>query len=98
VARAGQEIEGPDGFRLRLLRTGAETNGEALEMEATYPGSAALPPEHLHPSQVVRWEVRRAAHRGILRAPVRRRPGQHERGASIADFLEEFSDEIRFTA
>jgi hypothetical protein len=32
---AGDVIEGPDGFKLVLLRTGAETNGEPLEMEAT---------------------------------------------------------------
>jgi hypothetical protein len=35
VAFAGQEIHGQDGFRLRLIRTAAETDGELLEMEAT---------------------------------------------------------------
>jgi hypothetical protein len=49
MARVGQEIHGPDGFRLRLVRTAAETGGELLEMEATYGGTGQLPPEHLHP-------------------------------------------------
>jgi hypothetical protein len=39
VAFAGQEIRGPDGFRLRLIRTAAETDGELLQMEATYGGT-----------------------------------------------------------
>ena len=41
MARAGQEIEGY-GMRLRLVRTAAETDGELLEMEATYEGPAAF--------------------------------------------------------
>jgi quercetin dioxygenase-like cupin family protein len=57
VAHAGQEIHGPDGFVLRLVRTGAETGGEVLEMEASYSGAAGLPPEHLHPHQAERFEV-----------------------------------------
>ena len=48
MAQAGQVIEGPGGFQLRLVKTGAETGGELLEMEATYGGSDALPPEHFH--------------------------------------------------
>ena len=57
MARAGQEIRGQDDFRLRLLRTSAETGGELLEMEASYSGEAPMPPEHLHPSQDERFEV-----------------------------------------
>jgi quercetin dioxygenase-like cupin family protein len=57
MARAGQEIHGKGGFRLRLVRTSAETDGEVLEMEATYGGTGGLPPEHLHPRQVERFEV-----------------------------------------
>ena len=57
MAHAGQEIHGPDGFRLRLLRTGAETGGEVLEMEASYAGTGRMPPEHLHPRQAERFEV-----------------------------------------
>jgi quercetin dioxygenase-like cupin family protein len=142
VAHAGQEIEGQDGFRLRLVRTDAETDGELLQMEASYPGTGVLPPEHLHPRQVERFEVLEGTIRAIVDGAERRyeagetfevqagtphqmtadepsrvrwevRPalrtaefferlhgdGQDSaRGASsIADFLAEFSDEIRFT-
>ncbi len=57
MAQAGQEIVGADGFRLRLIRTGAETDGRLLEMEATYGGTGGMPPEHLHPRQSERFEV-----------------------------------------
>ena len=56
MAHAGQELHGP-GLRLRLVRTGAETDGELLEMEGTYNGDGQMPPVHLHPSQVERFEV-----------------------------------------
>jgi quercetin dioxygenase-like cupin family protein len=57
MAHAGQELEGPGGFRLLLVRTGAETGGELLEMEATYPGTGPMPPMHLHPRQDEHFEV-----------------------------------------
>src|SRR3954452_24318036 len=57
MAHQGQEIESPGGMTLRLVRTGAETDGELLEMEASYSGEAGMPPEHLHPSQEERFEV-----------------------------------------
>jgi quercetin dioxygenase-like cupin family protein len=57
VPHAGQQIEGPNGFRLRLVRTAAETGGEVLEMEAGYGGDGGLPPEHLHPRQAEHFEV-----------------------------------------
>jgi quercetin dioxygenase-like cupin family protein len=66
VAVAGQELRGPDDFRLLLVRTAAETDGELLEMEATYNGAAGMPPEHLHPSQVERFEVLEGAMRAIV--------------------------------
>jgi hypothetical protein len=59
-------IKGPGGFELHLVRTGAETDGELLEMEATYPGSDALPPEHLHPQQTERFEVLEGSIRAII--------------------------------
>ena len=57
MAHAGQEIRGPGEYRLRLIRTAAETGGELLEMEATYGADGQMPPEHFHPSQVERFEV-----------------------------------------
>jgi quercetin dioxygenase-like cupin family protein len=66
VAHAGQEIQGPGGFRLRIVKTGAETGGELLEMEASYAGTGALPPEHLHPRQTERFEVLEGEVRAIV--------------------------------
>lgn len=66
MAHAGQEIEGFGGFRLRLIRTAAETDGELLEMEATYPGGSPMPPMHLHPSQAEHFEVLEGAIRAVI--------------------------------
>ncbi len=57
MAHAGQEFEGPNDYRLRLVTTGAESDGELLEMEASYGEGAMMPPMHLHPSQAERFEV-----------------------------------------
>ena len=65
VAHAGQEL-GSDAFRLRLVKTRAETDGELLEMEARYGGDGVLPPEHLHPKQVERFEVLEGRVRTII--------------------------------
>ena len=72
MAHAGQEIHGPDGFRLRLVRTAAETGGEVLEMEASYRGGGALPPEHFHPRQAERFEVLEGSMRTIIGGTERR--------------------------
>ncbi|MFN2617493.1 MAG: cupin domain-containing protein [Thermoleophilaceae bacterium] len=143
MAQAGQEIEGQDGFRLRLVRTAAETDGELLEMEASYPGSGSLPPEHLHPRQTEHFEVLEGSVRAIVDGDERRYgagetfevpagtphqmtadepsrlswevrpalrtaefferlhgdgPGSARAADSIADFLAEFSEEVRLTA
>jgi mannose-6-phosphate isomerase-like protein (cupin superfamily) len=66
MANAGQVLEGRGGFRLRLIRTAAETDGELLEMEASYGGRAGMPPEHLHPNQTERFEVLEGAMRTIV--------------------------------
>jgi quercetin dioxygenase-like cupin family protein len=66
MAHAGQEIHGPAGFRLLLVKTEAETGGELLEMEATYGGSGRLPPEHFHPRQTERFEVLVGSIRAVI--------------------------------
>ena len=48
------------------MQTAAETGGELLEMEASYGGSGQLPPEHLHPRQVERFEVLEGSVRTII--------------------------------
>ena len=63
---AGQEIGSPGGMKLRFIRTGAETDGELLEMEATYSGDGGMPPMHLHPSQAERFEVLEGSMRTII--------------------------------
>ena len=72
MAHAGQVIEGQGGFRLRLVQTAAETNGELLEMEVSYGGDGALPPEHFHPNQLERFEVVEGAVRTIIDGAERR--------------------------
>jgi mannose-6-phosphate isomerase-like protein (cupin superfamily) len=142
MPQAGQVIQGRDGFRLRLLQTAAETGGELLEMEVSYGGTGGLPPEHLHPRQVERFEVLEGTVRSIIGGverrfevgeefevpagtphqmagdgPARMRwevrpalrtaefferlhgdgPDSASSAPSIAEFLAEFGDEIRFT-
>ena len=72
MAHAGQEIRGPDGFVLRLVRTGAQTGGEVLEMEASYSGTGGMPPAHLHPRQVERFEVLEGAMETVVGEVARR--------------------------
>jgi quercetin dioxygenase-like cupin family protein len=59
VAHEGQVLEGPNGYRLRLVRIA----DDVLEMEARYAGRGDLPPPHLHPRQ--------AEHFTVLDGPVR---------------------------
>jgi quercetin dioxygenase-like cupin family protein len=72
MTHAGQEFHGHAGFRLRLVKTAAETGGDLLEMEASYGEGAALPPEHLHPSQAERFEVLEGAMTTIIDGVERR--------------------------
>ena len=66
MAGKGDVIEGFGGFRLTLVQTGDETDGELLEMEAFYPGDGPAPPEHLHPRQEEHFEVLEGKVRAIV--------------------------------
>ena len=58
MATAGDVIENPAGrMGLRFLRTAAETNGELVEMEATYDPGSVEPLEHFHPRQEEHFEI-----------------------------------------
>jgi Cupin domain len=130
MAHAGQELLGANGARLRLV----SIDPELLEMEASYPGDSALPPEHFHPRQDERFEVLDGTARAIIdgteqhfgpsdtfdvpagtphqmaaETPARFRwevrPALRTAeffealysGTAGPDFLDEFSEEIRFT-
>lgn len=71
MAHAGQELGG-DAFRLRLIETGAETDGALLEMEAYYAGTAGMPPMHFHPRQAERFEVLEGALQTVIDGAERR--------------------------
>jgi quercetin dioxygenase-like cupin family protein len=78
---SGEVIENPAGrMRMRLLRTGAETNGELLELEATYAPGSVEPVEHLHPRQDEHFE--------ILAGSMTARVGGEERTLAAGDTLE----------
>lgn len=76
MPHAGQELEGPNGYRLRFVRTDADV----LEMEASYAGRGDLPPAHLHPTQDERFEVLEGAVRAIVAGEERR----YEAGETFA--------------
>ena len=71
----GQELDGQDGYRLRLIGI----TPELLEMEAIYGGTGQMPPLHLHPSQDERFEVLE----GTLRAVIEGQELVYEAGASF---------------
>ena len=55
---AGDVIANPAArMQLRLVRTAAETDGDLLEMEATYEPGSVEPLEHFHPSQNEHFEI-----------------------------------------
>jgi quercetin dioxygenase-like cupin family protein len=68
MAHAGQEFEGPNGMRLRLV----SIDPEQLEMEAHYSGEGPLPPAHLHAKQDERFTVLDGAVRTVIDGHERR--------------------------
>jgi hypothetical protein len=62
VAHDGQELDGPNGMRLRLVRI----DPDRLEMEAHYTGEGPLPPAHLHARQDERFTVLDGAVRAVI--------------------------------
>jgi quercetin dioxygenase-like cupin family protein len=66
-------------MQLRLIQTGAETDGELLAMEATYVGDGSMPPMHLHPQQAEHFEILE----GSMRAIVDGEEHVYERGETL---------------
>lgn len=58
MARAGQVIDNPrTGQRMNFLQTGAETNGELLQIDCLSPPHQAEEPLHVHPRQEHQFKV-----------------------------------------
>ncbi len=58
MAQSGDVLDNPvAGFSLRLVKTAVDTDGELLEMEATYQPASTPPLEHFHPRQVEHFEI-----------------------------------------
>ena len=58
MARPGDVIEDPRiGARIVFLRTGAETNGQLLEVDLFLKPGGKAPPKHLHPNYEERFRV-----------------------------------------
>src|SRR5437764_2731032 len=68
MAHEGQELLGPNGYRLKLVRI----TDEVLEMEATYGDESLLPPEHFHPRQAEHFEVLDGAVTAVIGGDERR--------------------------
>jgi len=62
MPQPGQELEGPNGYRLRFV----SIDPDVLVMEATYAQKGWLPPEHLHPTQAERFEVLEGTIRAVV--------------------------------
>jgi mannose-6-phosphate isomerase-like protein (cupin superfamily) len=52
-----REFSQPTGELIRILRTGAETDGAVFEFEATLPPKTSGPPAHRHLREVETFEV-----------------------------------------
>jgi len=57
MAQSSEQISNGAGMSLQFLKTAADTDGELLEMEATYEPSRGKPPEHFHPRQSEHFEI-----------------------------------------
>jgi quercetin dioxygenase-like cupin family protein len=66
MARRGDELTQPNGYRLRFTTTSEDSGGELLEMDVTYPAHSRPPAPHLHPLQEETFRVLQ----GVLRTEV----------------------------
>jgi quercetin dioxygenase-like cupin family protein len=58
MARAGETVTNPaTGERVTFVRTAADTGGELLELELTWPHEGQRAAEHVHPEMEERYEV-----------------------------------------
>lgn len=71
------ELVHPNGERLLIRQSAESTNGELLELEATYQPNSTKPPLHYHPHQEEQFEV--------LSGQFRVRIGEDEQTYSVGD-------------
>jgi quercetin dioxygenase-like cupin family protein len=57
VAGAGDKLTLPGGASFVIAKSAADTGGERVELEITFPPGAAAPPPHFHPRQQEEWHV-----------------------------------------
>lgn len=57
MARRGDELTQPGGYRLRFTTTSEDSGGDLLEMDVTYPAHSRPPSPHLHPLQEETFRV-----------------------------------------
>ena len=82
MGKKGDRIENPVvGMTLELRQTAADTDGELLEMEATYEPSSKPPLPHFHPSQEEHFEILA----GTMKARI---GGEPERELNAGDTLD----------
>ena len=62
MAHNGQDLQGPDGYVLRLV----SIEPDLLQMEASYGGTGQFPPKHFHPGQDEHFEVLEGVVRTIV--------------------------------
>ncbi len=73
MPEAGDRYAMPDGLgEYLVVRSNAETGGEYVEMEWTFPAGAFAPPPHRHPSQVESYEVLEGAFEVMIEGDWRR--------------------------
>jgi mannose-6-phosphate isomerase-like protein (cupin superfamily) len=78
---AGDVIENPAArMRMRVVKGGEDTNGELLELEATYEPGSIEPLIHFHPRQDEHFE--------IVSGSIRARVGGEEHALGAGDHLD----------
>ncbi|HUZ27945.1 MAG TPA: cupin domain-containing protein [Solirubrobacteraceae bacterium] len=68
MAHEGQELEGPNGYRMRFV----QITEDLLAMDAHYAGRGDLPPAHFHPRQVEHFTVLEGEVRAVIDGEDRR--------------------------
>ncbi len=90
-----REIINSNGDRVVFLKTGTDTRGELLEIEAHYRPHSPMPPAHFHPRQHERFEIVRGEYHANVGGEERTyRPGDvFEIPPGVSHWMHNVSDE-----